>query len=442
MYARLVMVGVVAASLIGNVAAADSGNSAWVVLKISRVQVKPKKIDGTTWDLPSEKRPSDCGIIGLAGSAVGGPAGGAFATFLCSQSGQVSQQRDPRAPDLFVQVVAGDARYRTPIAFDTYAEAFDFPVLVPLDGIPPVGLEVQVLDQDTDVGAGELVGMVRVTKTQVQDALAAGSPLLTLSDSQVEKIELEVSPYTSAPVVAPAKFEVNQEPVALPIRARAGELVTILARGKYSVASDNGQIDENGYKGGEKRGYNRKPDFEKANHAAAIAFVGAPTESHTALLVGSCVTAVTPTAGKVYVGVNDGDVENNRGSVTFAVKIALPTLEQWRSGGVFACPERLFGGPKDSKPVVDPHLPDSLDPAMISAAIANVKADIAACGTRSAAVGQVKVSVAVFPGGRVSRVFVKSAPDPVLGECVSAAMQNATFPKTKSGGSFSYPFTF
>jgi hypothetical protein len=441
MYARLVLVGVVAAALIGN-AAADSGTSTWVVLKISRIQVKPKKIDGATWDLPSEKRPNDCGIVGLAGSAVGGPAGGAFATFFCSQSGQSQQQRDPRAPELFVQVVAGDARYRTPIALDTFAEAFDFSVIVPLDGIPAVGLEVQVLDQDADVGAGELVGMVRVTRKQVQDALAASSPLLTLSDSQVEKIELELSPYTTAQIAMPTKFEVNLEPVALPIRARAGELVTISARGKYSVASDNRQIDENGYKGGEKRGYNRKPDFEKANHAAAIAFVGAPSESHTALVVGSCVTAVTPTAGKVYVGVNDGSVTNNQGSITFAVKIAPPTLEQWRSGGVFACPEPTFGDPNDSKPDVDPRLPDSIDRAMISEAVANVKADIVACGVRSATRGQVKVAVTVGSGGRVSSVFVKSAPDSVLGECVSAAMQNATFPKTKSGGSFTYPVVF
>lgn len=422
-----------------------AGTSTWVVLKISRVQVKPKKIDGTSWDLSSEKRPNDCALVSLVGRAVGGPAGGAFATFLCSQSGRSQQQSDLRAPDLFVQVVAGDARCRTPIALNTFAEAFDYSVIVPLDGIPAVGLEVQVLDQDTDVGAGELVGMVRVTRKQVQDALVASSPLLILSDSQVEKIELEVSPYTTTPIAMPTKFEVNQDPVALPIRALAGEFVTISARGKYSVASDNGQngqIDENGYKGGEKRGYNRKPDFEKANHAVAIAFVGAPSESHTALVVGSCVTAVTPSAGNVYVGVNDGDVANNHGSITFTVKIALPTLEQWRSGGVFACPEPTFGDPNEAKPDVGPRLPDTLDRAMMSEAVTSVKADIVACGVRSAAKGQVKVAVTVGPGGRVSSVFVKSAPDSALGECVSAAMQNATFPKTKSGGSFAYPFVF
>jgi hypothetical protein len=168
-------------------------------------------------------------------------------------------------------------------------------VVVPLAAIPAAGLEVQVLDQDDDVGTGELVGMVSVTRKQVRDALASSVPLLTMSDSQVEKIEIEVASYSAPPVVKPLTFDVRQEPVAVPARARAGELVTIVARGKYSVAAKFEEIiDENGYIGGQKQSFNRGPDFEKANHGVAVALVGGANASHAALVVGSCITAVAP----------------------------------------------------------------------------------------------------------------------------------------------------
>jgi hypothetical protein len=335
---RLHLIAALTASALGPGHASADPAPGWVVLKISRVEVKPRKIDGSPWDLPRDKKSGNCGPVAMIGKMVGGVAGGAIATFLCSHS--TPGQRDVSAPDLFVQLVAGDARYRTPVALDTYAEAFDFPVIVPLEGIPPAGLEVQVLDQDDDVGTGELIGMVRLTRMQVQGALASSMPLLTLSDSQLSRIEIEVAPYSAPSSVASSTFEVNHEPAALPIRARAGELVTIAARGKYSVANNFEDIDENGYTGGQKRGYNRS-DFKNANHGAAVALVGASNESHAALVVGSCITAVASTAGQIFVGVNDHDVGNNRGSIRFAVRVGLPTVEQWRSGGAFECPRRM-----------------------------------------------------------------------------------------------------
>ena len=52
------------------------------------------------------------------------------------------------------------------------------------------------------------------------------------------------------------------------------------------------------------------------------------------------------------------------------------------------------------------------------------------------------MSVKVGPDGKVSSVAVKNTPDPALGDCVAAQMQKATFAKTQTGGSFSYPYTF
>jgi len=65
-----------------------------------------------------------------------------------------------------------------------------------------------------------------------------------------------------------------------------------------------------------------------------------------------------------------------------------------------------------------------------------------ACGDKSSAKGQVKVSVKVEASGSVSRRLGQDTPDAGLGSCVAAAMQKAKFGKTQNGGSFGYPFVF
>jgi predicted Zn finger-like uncharacterized protein len=87
-------------------------------------------------------------------------------------------------------------------------------------------------------------------------------------------------------------------------------------------------------------------------------------------------------------------------------------------------------------------LPDSLDRTMISDGVAKVKGRAQACGDKSPAKGQVKVSVKVNADGSVASVTVRNTPDPGLGNCVAAAMQSARFARTQTGGSFAYPFQF
>jgi hypothetical protein len=436
------VVAVLVASLLGLGHPSADPAPGWVVLTISRVQVKPKKIDGSTWDLPRERKDSNCPLVATVGNMAAGTVGGVIATFLCSHA--APGQRDFSAPDLLVQLVAGDARYRTPVALDTFAEAFGFPVIVPLEAIPPAGLEVQVLDQDDDVGTGELIGLVRLTRTQMQQALASSTPLLTMSDSQLERIEIEVAAYSAPSRIEPYMFQVNQEPAAVPIRARAGELVMISARGKFSVASNFEEIHETGYLRGEKRGFNRTPDFKDANHGAAVALIGASHASHAAFVVGSCAMAVATTPGQIFVGVNDSSVGNNHGSILFGFHVGLPTVAQWRSGGAFECPRPPSH--RDHAPVLDSHtdadLPDGINPAMITDGLARVKRAMAACRTRSPARGMVKFAVTVGSDGRVTDVTIKAAPDRALADCVATAARNATFARTKAGGAFSYAFTF
>lgn len=98
------------------------------------------------------------------------------------------------------------------------------------------------------------------------------------------------------------------------------------------------------------------------------------------------------------------------------------------------------GGGGSTAPKGD--VPEGLDRAMISDGVDKVKARAMACGDKSPAKGQVKVSVKVGPDGHVSSVTVKNTPDAGLGNCVAGVMQKATFAKTQTGGSFAYPFSF
>lgn len=109
------------------------------------------------------------------------------------------------------------------------------------------------------------------------------------------------------------------------------------------------------------------------------------------------------------------------------------------------CAKFKKGGSKTSgaaKPSGGGDLPDSLDRSMISEGVGKVKARVIACGDKSSAKGDVKVKVKVNPDGSVGNVSVTSSPDGALGSCVASAMQKASFKKTQSGGTFSYPFKF
>jgi molybdenum cofactor biosynthesis protein B len=86
--------------------------------------------------------------------------------------------------------------------------------------------------------------------------------------------------------------------------------------------------------------------------------------------------------------------------------------------------------------------PDELTRPMVKAAVATVKPRISACNDKLQAKGTVKLAVSVDGEGNVSSVDVADTPDPTLGSCVAAAMRAAKFGKSKTGGSFTYPFVF
>jgi TonB family protein len=99
-------------------------------------------------------------------------------------------------------------------------------------------------------------------------------------------------------------------------------------------------------------------------------------------------------------------------------------------------------GDGDAKAPSTTDLPDTLTRASISTGIAAVKARVTACGNDASTRGKVKLRIEVSASGRVSSVSVAATPDAALGACVAAAVRRAVFSRTRSGGSFSYPFVF
>jgi hypothetical protein len=88
----------------------------------------------------------------------------------------------------------------------------------------------------------------------------------------------------------------------------------------------------------------------------------------------------------------------------------------------------------------DRPLPPGIDRKMISNTLGTVKPKIRACHTaRSRA--RVVVAVSVTPDGKATAT-VKEATTPELGACVAALVTALPFPRTRGGGTFSYPVSF
>jgi hypothetical protein len=115
----------------------------------------------------------------------------------------------------------------------------------------------------------------------------------------------------------------------------------------------------------------------------------------------------------------------------------LRTLEELKQRG-FASEsmlERAFA-------VLRAGLPADLTQTMIMDGLRPVRPNVMYCGLESRVSGNVKIRLQVGSDGRVGRVMVLETPAPALGTCVAQAVRRATFPRTRNGGTFSYPWVF
>jgi hypothetical protein len=146
-----------------------------------------------------------------------------------------------------------------------------------------------------------------------------------LPDAAAQHLEISVHAYV------PMKFDrsvqhASDGPRKVGTRPLiAGEFVSLQANGHYTVGPFfDTPIDPKGYPKGEARNYNVEA-FRSSPHACGVALVG---ELGTAEVTPSA-SFVTRYAGRLRVGVNDTDLQNNQGWIAFEGSSRAPTLAEW-----------------------------------------------------------------------------------------------------------------
>jgi hypothetical protein len=270
-------------------------------------------------------------ILGLAAGVLVTPAAGKGVALLCHMEARPRpRDDDPQAPDLAVVFHAGtETVYATSTARNALHHVFGEEFVVPIEAVPPEGLQIQVLDRDRD----ETVGTMRLDRRQLVDAALPPQHLLTLKDTSggVQQLELIVTPYAHGPTEARATMSAQEgTKVVEKLRVRAGEVVGVAATGRYQIGShNNAWLDPRGYPGGGPRSYNFENEpFRSSAHGSALAILGTG-DARQGLSVAPCATAVARVGGHVVVGVNDTDPGNNKGTLEFTVTVRPPTATEW-----------------------------------------------------------------------------------------------------------------
>lgn len=420
----------------------------WLLLRIDAVRVASKRPGNAgSWDSEREKQDwgglctlASIGVGALSGGTAG-KATGVLCRVVASGTGQ-QDERDPKAPDLVIKLAAGNQIYRSYIAQDTYSHIFFYSLVLPVAAIPRGGLQLIVEDQDgDDIGAGEVVTSLRVTREQLLATALGESPVMTLTDGALEKLELTVEPYAgdlrSATHTHSAKKGLAEVPA---LHIHAGEVVEIRAEGSYSVADNHKRLGPAGYQDGSKRGYNLS-GFGQSAHGAAVASIGHPG-ARANLAVNDCVLVTSPFAGSLRLGVNDDDRGNNRGTLSFEVRVWPARPSEWSRAGVLtACTEPpVASAPPPAPPAPDPQPPIPAPPAAPPSGIPlppepppaapeppasehmslespQVRQAMHACGSAYELHGTAELVIAIDPAGQGMLVEVRA--DGARGELVS-----------------------
>jgi hypothetical protein len=311
-----------------------------LVIRVDSVAVQQRP-NGPAWDPPpvqAEAGDPGCdlfaSLIDAMGTSSFGPmakVASAAVPLLCRSATPPPQERDPSLPDLKVRLSASSAAaYVTDVAPNVDRASFRLqPFLVPIDAIPNDKLLIEVVDDDGAAG-DEIIGSVHLSKAELLDAV--DKPALVRSDA-LAKFEIVVNRYVGRAqqtIAMAAKDGTSAVPPdsALP-PSLAGEVIRVRASGAYRVGGYfNKDLDPTGYPDHEAMGWNFEYEpLKSAPHACAFFLVG--DERRFATLVTPHGAAVSPVGGPLIVGVNDKDISNNSGELSFVVDRRAPTVTEW-----------------------------------------------------------------------------------------------------------------
>jgi hypothetical protein len=303
-----------------------------LVLRIDRVEVSSTRHESqVAWDGDEAATDPGAGCKVLVAGATFFVPSLAPVSSLCGFASGPQRERYAREPDLQVRLGAGvDAAYTSWVERDTSSLALRYEVVVPVAAVPADGLQLDVLDDD-GAQKSELIGGFRLSREKLVEAYQSPSKVLVLSGGAVRRLEVVLSPYTDAPAVV-VQRRASDAPVELGRQVMAGELVNVQASGSFTVRSLYGDtLTPAGYPDDSARRYNLEP-FKTAPHACAIALIG-NGRTIDGVAVGLGKQFVVAHAGALRVGLNDEDLSNNEGHVSFQVARRAPTAEEWLAGG-------------------------------------------------------------------------------------------------------------
>lgn len=305
----------------------------WIEIRVQRVQVAA----GREWDGPTEERGQDQ-CRDLAELAMIVPKVGKGISILCEAfTTNAQRQADPRHPDLQLLLEAPGVKYRSYISFDQQSQLFDYPFMVPSAALSEDGVVVTVVDNDQGSERGEEIGSLRLRKQWLLDAWQSNQ-LQTQSPDGLTLIEINVSERSGELTHKDAVFEASAGGAEVAgLEIVAGDFIRIKAAGTWQIGNWNDKLlDASGYPDDRLRKSNLER-FRDVAHGGAVALVGRsgmlfevpPT---------TCFRAVAPFSGVVWVGINDNQPGDNRGTVSVRVHRRGPSPGEWRRpGATFPC---------------------------------------------------------------------------------------------------------
>ena len=301
---------------------------------MTRVSVAPKPASGEHWDPGKDNsRGSNCGLIGALSGFIA-PGTGGIAAGVCklvSRTGRAELK--PEDPDLFVGFSLGQQTYRSPVIPNRYSHDRHFELFVPGELLRHEPLRVAVYDLD---------GEFPVDATLIADSevdAAALSDGVELKEPRLDILRLRTRPAPRGKqkeqlTISAADGLVPVEGLQVP----AGMLVEVRAKGSYQIGSWNDEtLGPDGYPGGGPQGYNLPGEvFESAKHGAAVALLQIDSAAQ-AVVIGECARFIAETGGNLLLGINDHDHSNNRGDISFEIRLLAPDAQTWQEAAVQDC---------------------------------------------------------------------------------------------------------
>lgn len=299
---------------------------AWVAIRVERVQLATN----TEWDgpVPESGFASLCKDVGTLVGITGPGNAGAVRLGCALLSDEQQRQADPRDPDLQLTIDVAGVSYRSYVAADRRSHLFAYTFVVPGDAVPTDGVVLSVVDSDTDTKRGQEIGSVRFSRAEMIEMATSGA-LVTRQASDVSLLEFSVRPFDGRLRKVEVDLDARRGGAEVRgIEVNAGDVVRVEASGSWQIGSWNDDmLGPLGYTDGRLRSSNLTL-FADDDHGTAVAVVG-QQEAAVLLRPRPCVRVVSPYSGVIWIGINDQEFQDNKGSAHYRIFARPAKRREW-----------------------------------------------------------------------------------------------------------------